>query len=284
MIDHGVTFFNFGGGCIIRLLVALDSLRKFHNGPVTVFLANGDPFCEKAALDIAQYAQIQWFDLERLAKRNLKSCIKPSLFKQSPYKHTIMCDGDLLFQADIEPLFIPLTKGCEFLVTQFSTWKTDGSKMRKRVGRAWDFLDEETQKKLQGKVPAVNIGVMGWTHGADKVLADWEEMTMNLAGQHIADEIACQVIFPRHKHHVAGPEWNESCFYHAGEIEAAKILHYHGNKHTSLDRPSSLRWLKHLARMIVSGRIKRMEEYLTWPDKALRGMMKSNPEWIAKVL
>lgn len=168
-------------------------------------------------------------------------------------------------------------------MTQFSTWKTDGSRMRKRVQRAKDFLTPADMKVLNGKHPAINIGVMGWSKPHIDVITDWENMTVNLAGQHIADEVACQVIYHRHPHVVVGPEWNESCNYNAGKVETAKILHFHGNKHCGY-RISSFRWLKHFAQMLEKGVLDNPDLYLTWRDKALTGLIHKHKNWRHEIL
>ena len=281
--SQGITFFNFGGGCIVRLLVALESLRKVYDGPVTLQLAKDDPHNQQALNDLKRYADIQWFDLARLAKRNLKSVIKPSLFKLSPYQTTLMLDGDLLIQKDPTEL-LTATADHGFLVTQFSTWKCDGGRMRKRVDRCKDWLWPSDMRYLSGKWPAINIGVMGWDKSAPQVLADWEWMTMKLAGQHIADEVACQCVFHRHPHVVAADTWNSSCLYATQQPKDAAILHYHGNKHTAIDRPSSRLWVKALAELKAGGKIRHLDTYLKWPDKALLGLLKSRPNVLQEAL
>ncbi len=274
-MTSGLVFFNFGGGCVVRLLVALHSLRKYYSGNVHVFIAEDD-YADVYEKDVAAVATTtSRFNLHATVEksvgnvtRNLKSVIKPELLRNSPYDHTLICDGDLLFQASPEPLLWRLENGVGFIVTQFSTWKTNGNKMSKRVQRAWDFITPADKKILEGRHPAINIGVVGWSKGNDAVINDWEHITDCLAGQHIADEIACQVVFHRHPHLVVGPEWNESCFYYAGAVKKAKILHFHGNKHCG-DRESSRAWLQAFQDLRDSGKVISLSTYLTWNDKAL---------------
>jgi len=285
-MSQGITFFNFGGGCMVRLLVALHSLRDHYKGPVTLQLAKGDEFNDRALPDLEAVADIQWFDLQRLASRNLKSVIKPTLFKLSPYDSTLMLDGDLLVQRDPSPLLEKINEH-GFLVTHFSTWHCDGGRMSKRVQRCEQFLSQNELKTLYShkhKVPAVNIGVMGWDKTAVSVLEAWERMTMNLAGQHIADEVACQCTFPFFDHWVADETWNSSCLYGVQRPKDAAILHYHGNKHTRIDRPSSRRWIKYLAQLVDGGRVRRMDEYLKWRDRALCGRFKETPGLLTQAL
>lgn len=280
----GYLFFNFGGGCVVRLLVALDSLVQHTTKPITVML-DSDDYNKEAAPYVERYAKIQWEDLRNIngqVGRNRKSALKPELFRRSPFEHTILFDGDLLFLGSPDPLLGLLELDAyPYIVTQFSTWKTNGSRMRKRVRRTWDHLSARDKGILSGPHPAVNIGVMGWRKGHDQILDDWEKMTLNLAGQHIADEIACQVTYHRHPHAVVGPAWNDSCVFNGVPEKGAKILHYHGNKHTSLTRPSSVKWLQHLDQMLSNSLIP--EKFLKWPDKALKGMIKDNKNWREKI-
>lgn len=287
MEDKGITFFNFGGGCIVRLFVALDSLRNHYGGPVTLQLAKNDRFNEEAVADLQQYADIQWFDLERLAGRNLKSVLKPSLFKASPYNATLMLDGDLLIQRDPQPLLEMISPQRPLLVTAFSDWNCDGGRMRKRVKRCEEWLWPSDMDRIMDpdhKHRAINLGVIGWDKSGTGVLADWEWMTMKLAGQHIADEVACQCVYHRHGHYVAPETWNSSCFYGLEDPAEAAILHFHGNKHTSPNRPSSRRWIRHLAVLNATGKVKGMGKYLKWPDKALTEQLRKDRKLLDKAL
>lgn len=281
----GVTFFNFGGSCVVRLLVALHTLRKHYNGPVTIFLAKDDRFNEASAVDIGKFGNIQWFDLGSLAKRNLKCVLKPSLFEMSPYEHTIMCDGDMLFQGSPSHLFASLVeKG--FLVTKFSTWNTDGKKMRARIEKfrglmsPEDFATAGSQDPKRGKFPAINIGVMGWSKGCPEVLKTWKDRTMAVAGHHMADEHAAQVTFPFFPTAVMGTEWNESCVFPVDpKYSSSKVLHYHGNKHSDPKRLSSRLWLAALQDLMRSRKCPGLAEYLFWGDDAVLSNLSKLPEF-----
>ena len=279
----GITFFNFGGSCVVRLFVALHSLRKFYRGPVTVFLAKGDRFNERVVPDLLNLeVDYRWFDMEAIAKRNMKCVLKPKLFQMSPYVHTLMMDGDMLFQADPSVLFMALVeKG--FLVTKFSTWNTDGNKMLARIQKFKEHLTPWEWAHLTDgkvKVPAVNIGVMGWTKGADAAMQRWESLTMAVAGLHMADEHAAQVTYPFMPSAVVGPEWNESCVFPSNkDLSKAKVLHYHGGKHSDPKRASSRRWLKALQELIRSHRIPGLAEYMHWGDDAVLSNLARIPDF-----
>ena len=284
-MTRGITFFNFGGSCVARLLVALHSLRKHYQGPVTVFLAEGDRFNIRARDDIAQFAEIQWFDLDALAKRNMKCVIKPALFEMSPYDTTLMMDGDMLFQADPSELFGPLESN-GFLLTKFSTWNTDGPKMSARIekfqgaftGAEWRKIS--SKDPVAGKMPAVNIGVMGFSKGHPSyagTLARWKELTLQVAGAHMADEHAAQVLYPLVSRVLVGAEWNQSCVYPSDkDYSRAKVIHYHGHKESEPTRGSSRRWLAAFEDLAGSRKCHGLLEYTCWQgDDLLNNLIRS---------
>jgi len=277
-MNYGIVFFNFGGACVARLLVALHSLRKHYEGPVTVFLAKGDRFNEACVDDIKQFAAITWFDMEAIAKKNMKCVIKPTLFEMSPYDTTLMMDGDMLFQASPSALIPPLEeKG--FLLTKFSTWNTDGSKMSARIGKFKDSFPPEVWKIIcsedptAGKQAAVNIGVMGFSKrhpSYAETLRRWKELTLQVAGHHMADEHAAQVLYPLVPCALVGPEWNQSCVYPSDkDYSKAKVIHFHGCKESEPTRASSRLWLLAFEDLARSRKCSGLMEYACWQGDSL---------------
>lgn len=284
-MTRGITFFNFGGSCVARLLVALHSLRKHYSGHVTVFLAQNDRFNIRAQADIAWFADIKWFDLESLAQRNMKCVIKPALFEMSPYDTTLMMDGDMLFQANPAELFEPLEAN-GFLLTKFSTWNTDGSKMSARIEKFRDTFSPaewgiiSSRDPSRGKMPAVNIGVMGFSRNHPScagTLARWKELTLQVAGQHMADEHAAQVLYPMVPHVLVGAEWNQSCVYPSDkDYSKAKVIHFHGHKESEPTRGSSRRWLTAFEDLVAARECSGLLEYTCWQgEDLLNNLMRS---------
>lgn len=282
-MTNGITFFNFGGSCVVRLFVALYTLRRHYMGPITVFLAKGDRFNERITSDLAELdVDYTWFDMEAIARRNMKCVLKPKLFQMSPYDTTLMMDGDMLFQGNPAELF-PVLEEKGFLVTKFSTWNTDGNKMLARIEKFRSHLTAEQWAHLTDgkvKVPAVNIGVMGWVRGTDAVMQRWETLTMAVAGLHMADEHAAQVTYPFMPSAVVGPQWNESCVFPSNkDLSQAKVLHYHGGKHSDPKRASSRIWLRGLQDLMRSRRVTGLAEYLHWGDDAVLSNLTKVPNF-----
>lgn len=290
-MSAGLVFFNFGGACAARLFVALHSLRQYYDGPVTVFLAQQDAYCRIVEADVRHFADVCWFDIHTPARRHIKCVLKPTLFELSPYEHTLMVDADVLFQASPEPLFSDVEK-YGLVVTKFSTWHTDGHRMRHRIQRFKPHLTDDewriaaSEDPKRGKIPAINIGVVGMSKSHASFASTrqrWEQLTMAAANTHMADEHALQVLFPLVSSVAVESMWNESCVFPARDFDDAKIIHYHGHKESEPTRPSSRRWLRAFERMARSGRVCRLMEYVCWAGESLLNNIKragvlSNPD------
>lgn len=287
--EQGCLFFNFGGGCVVRLLVALHSLRRLYSGPVTVFLQTDDQWNQQAEPEIRRYADVRWIDFSQKARRNIKCAIKPFLFRHSPYQHSLMFDGDLLFQQSPQPLLDLLINGRSdgLLLTRFSTWNTDGGKMQKRVRNFYPWLRPHEQALLDAqvpgwpKIPAINLGVCGWSRGQNQVLDTWEWLMEKKSGMHLADEVSANCVCAIHKVLLAESRWNESCLYRTDDPSKAAILHFHGSKHCGY-RPSSWRWVKYLAEMLEAGST--VDRWFGWDDRSLQGFLRENPRWREAIL
>jgi hypothetical protein len=287
---RGYCFFNFGGGCALRLLAAVTSLRLYDRlTPIHFFLQEKDEWnlkLEPSLLALAQPCSVQHLDFSGEAKKNLKCAIKPMLFRNSPFEQTLLFDGDLLFQDSPLPLFgLMEALGADLLVTRFSTWNTDGGKMQKRVRNFYPWLRPREQQLLDArlpghdKIPAINIGVLGLAvSDCTCVLDDWEWLMKKKSGMHLADEVAANCIMAIHRERVvaAPSQWNESCLFKTDDPEKAKILHYHGNKHCGY-RDSSWRWIRHVAKMLDDR--PGLESVLSWPDRAFQAFVQDNPNW-----
>jgi hypothetical protein len=166
---------------------------------------------------------------------------KASLWRYSPYIVTLFIDSDTLVLHDPSPL-LALTQRHGFVVTQFSDWVTTGSRMRKRI-MAWrPILSQDDLQHAPHFGPAINTGVVGWRKDAS-ILRPWEDHARRGweadCTRRLIDELACQVLLPKHPHHVASDKWNHSVRF--GVDKDPAIIHYHGNKHTG-NHPACEQW------------------------------------------
>jgi hypothetical protein len=284
-----IAFFNFGNKCVLELLVATYSLRKHYSGAVVWCLAKDDKWNEQLVPQVGKLnVEIIWSDFAKM-KRNTKSAVKPSLFKQLfelSYESVIMCDGDLLFMQPIDELWEPLeANGC--VLTNFCNWKTDGKIMRARLNNLRGILTDEQVEKMCDSYPSVNIGVMGFTKDKGrKALRKWTEMTEKLAGKHIADEIAAHVIKPWYDCYIAGPEFNASAkIGDLSKIELNKVVHYHGGSQGGGEaeeryenrRRSSRLWMAALHDFYKSGVVPSAKSWEQYATGGVYEILQANP-------
>jgi hypothetical protein len=121
----------------------------------------------------------------------------------------------------------------EFIVPQFSAWKSAKRPYYKRILGWKPYLDENYMQRAFDEPKAVNIGFFGWRTGA-KIFDNWHGLALKNKESFIPDEISCQILLPHVPHLVIGNEYNTSC-KHDKTIDNAKTLHFHGRKHCRIE-------------------------------------------------
>ena len=234
---RGCVFFNFGATYALRLLIAVFSLRRFYNGPITVFLVS-DSTGPALASDLAQFGCDVTF-IDSASKSN----VKHRMFEMSPYSTTLIFDSDLLFMAPIDELWEPLERN-GVLATRFfpNPYGVDGAPGRPGWANRLQFLagirglvDEQTYKvginRLVNDRIDVNVGVMGIASPAgDAFLADWAERMERGRSQQILliDEMLAFALLANHQHFLANEIWNCPAdeFFRRTNLADARIIHY----------------------------------------------------------
>ena len=247
--DKSVVFFNMGTSCLMRLFVALRSLRKYYNGHVIVLMIiDDDPLVPVIEEDLRGLFQVQVTKLPKVildnvgCNKNTGYTIKPTIFKigLSATDKMICSDSDVLFRTSPEPLFDMLGDN-EVLVTQYRNWRSDGRMMSKRIRGFSDIFPAEEIDKAINAGPAINTGIFGVSVNSFRFMNDWQKYTISAKCRFIVDEIICQCIYFNYKHKVLDETWNYSCLN--DNFDDAKIIHFHGKKHARLHIPASKIWL-----------------------------------------
>lgn len=241
--DRGCLFFNFGESCALRLLVAVFSLRRFYDGPITTFLAR-DPAGIRLRAQLEQLGSEVVFD-DRISK----SWDRHHLFLESPYRSTLVFDSDLLFQGPIDDLWAPLERE-GVLATRFfpPLYGVDGSPDRPR-GRVYrmglmeqlrDLVDADAYstaiRRLVDERIDINVGVMGISRPkGDAFLNDWSALMER--GRHadimILDELLVVVLLPGYRHFLADEAWNCPAdeYFRRTNLADARVIHYFADGH-----------------------------------------------------
>jgi hypothetical protein len=288
-MNRCIAFYNFGNKCILELLVATYTLRKHYRGKIVWMLANNDEWNNRVAIQSqALDVDIMWVDLN-LIKRNAKSAVKPFLFNKlftKGYDSVLMCDGDLLFLKPIDELWEKLEdKGA--LLTQFCDWNTGGPIMRGRISQMKGLIpDTELKSIINGKLPAVNIGVMGFTkeRGLEQ-LKRWDGLTEKLAGKHIADEVAAHALLLGNVAIVPSAFNASAKIGYMGEIENNHVVHYHGSAQGGGEadlryenrRRSSRLWFAHLYDFYKSGLVPEANMWEQYATGGVYEVLQVNP-------
>lgn len=235
--SRGCVFFNFGTAYGLRLLVAIASLRNHYSGPVAV-LVTPDPENEALIRDL------RLLDAETIVTPRLsKSFDRNRVFEESPYEATLSFDADMIFKAPIDELWGPLeTEG--LLLTRFFAppFGVDGSPAKPGFASRIHLLSgirhlvedamfqRAAQAMLQDRVD-INIGVMGVTRSKGApFLEEWAACLEKGRQEKIIllDEMLVVALATRHRHVLAGEEWNCPAdeFFRRTPLPDAKIIHY----------------------------------------------------------
>jgi hypothetical protein len=221
----GVLYYNHGERCLVRLLVSLHTLRRYYQGSVTV-AAEGVPpewfarACKELSADILGLPVCHDYGLLK----------KSRLWRITPYHYTMFIDADTVVTGPVDEFFQWIEEH-GVVVTRFCDWRTFHGRMARRI-KQWAKIAPDLMEPALRYGWAVNTGVQGWTKG-HPLLPAYEELTERGLKWRVAkktlDEIAMQLLIPKHSHFLADSEWNESCTY--GRVDQARIVHYHGHKH-----------------------------------------------------
>lgn len=224
-MSKGILYYNRGTGCLVRMLVSIQSLRTHYSGPISIAHEGKVPEWFEAICVS--------FDVSRIPipeSRENVLMAKSKVWRVTPFEHTMFLDADTIVRAPVEPFLDWIVK-YGAVVTKFNDWHTHRGRMRRRIEQ-WNKVVPELIPKALAYGFAINTGIQGWTKG-NPILPAYEAMTargnVRGIGKKMLDEIAMQILLPDFKHHLAGQEWNCGCVHSDGS--KAKIIHYHGHKH-----------------------------------------------------
>lgn len=265
---EGVVYLLRGDSHVARLLVSVDSLRKFWAGDVTIVCT--DKVGSNYATLMANRYQLNVEERFSKGFRKHTSFVhKTDLSRYTPYSHTVFLDCDTMVVGDIVPLF-PL--GDEMVLTTYGNWVSTGKIMKGRISNWGNAAPEQVERMLKRSWPALNTGVFAFT---DKTIfmQDWFEFTKRNVS-FICDEIAAQLMYPDYPVRLMDDRYN---FSPKNGTFAAKsdvaVYHFHGKKHLF---PAAIDiWLPAF-RSLYNNNVCGVADWAPAGDKRLRKYMEDN--------
>lgn len=225
-MTNGVIYYNKGNSCVVRLMVSINSLRKYYSGNITVFLENCD---SNKFLEFVKSNNVCIINLD--TDNSDSAYVRKIIVSQlSPYDKTVFIDADTLVVGDINEIFDNID-GYDLCVTRFCEWVSSGRIISSRIKKFDKYLSEEDLRKAINYGPAINTGVYGFSKNSH-IFNEWLELAK--IGQkeniYIPDEVACQVLLHKYKIKVIDSKFNTSAKYETNKKDK-RIIHYHGRKH-----------------------------------------------------
>jgi hypothetical protein len=222
-----------------RLVVSIHSLRKWYTGPITLFTTR--PESHHIGRLIAEDKRLG-VETAKLKERrgegyNASYLTKIAAALASPYDATVFLDADTIVAGALGELF-DAAQDAPITVTQFCDMKTTDSLIVDRL-RTWRQLRNRGAAKrfgirstidfmLRMPFPAINTGVFAVQRDA-AILNEWDALARQGCKMPLPDEIAIQLLLPRHPHRILGGHFN--CHPWATDILDVRIWHFVGATH-----------------------------------------------------
>ena len=226
-MNRGIILFNRGTKCIVRLIVAIRSLRKHYDGPIAAFLEGEDAESLGDSLQ-ARFGVIPIFDKSPTGSSLIR---KIEISPKSPFDNTVYLDADTLTVGKLDELF-EAAPNYDFIGTNFAGWRSDGNKVGGRTRSFKGICSDEYIEKALKYGPAINTGIYAFRKGSP-IFREWLELARKgdeTKKMQIPDEIACQILAPQYNTWVAPCKFNVSVVYDP-DTPDRRVIHYHGRKH-----------------------------------------------------
>lgn len=268
-MNIGVLYFNRGTSCYVRLATSIFSLRKHYQGPVTVMQEGA---LSPSIAKLLDQLKVQIHPLPEPMEKVLVK--KTSLWRDMPFDRAMYLDADTLVRAPVDE-FLGWAAEREYVAAWFNGWLTSGTRMRKRM-EEWSKVCPELVGPALAYGKAVNSGVQGLSK-ISTLLPAHEELArlgdVAACNGLVLDELAIQLLLPRHPHFLAHHVWNTSGVF--GDVKQAKIIHYHGRKHCLPDNPRCDLWKDCYFELLSSFPNARTCLNESWGDRRLKAFLKT---------
>lgn len=274
LMNNGIIMFNKNKKCTVRALVALYTIRKYYNGPITFFIETSP----EGFNDSVRYFGCDVVELEENTK--LKTLIrKTQIFANTPYENTLWLDSDTILVGKIDEMFGYL-ENYDVAIPHFSNWYSDGHIIKRRINNFKEHVSDKIFNIALEHKPAVNTGVVAYRRDS-QFLRDWIDLTIKTNGLcFISDEVAFQVLYPSYQGiYIAPMKFNVSARF-GNDVEDKRIVHFHGSKHSIPQFPlCAHHWIPIFEEM-RKGNIADINYFVdNYADRRLRKFLKGERVW-----
>jgi hypothetical protein len=246
----GIVYLLTSNQLAARLVVSLYSLRKFYDGPITVFSTRPESreigeLCARDATLRVDHRQIA----ERPGRGHVSAYLTKTLtMLESPYDTTVFLDADTLVVGDIDRL-VQCAQEHEIVATSFCHWQTTDPHLQRlldtwRTLRAPDDFPYDIAQLIdllsRLPFPAINVGVFG-VHKQAAILPHWDRLSCAASEMPLPEEIALQILLPRFEHLILSTKFNchpSIC----PDLDDIRIWHFAAATHLA-DEASRRHWL-----------------------------------------
>lgn len=238
-MQTGIVYLLTGKQLAARLVVSLTSLRKWYDGPITVFTTRpesheiGD-LCSKDPHILCDHLQIE----ERDGEGSISAFLtKTKCMLESPYESSIFIDADTLVVGSIQELIESATES-EITATVFHRWTTNRPPITEKL-KEWQTLQNQTGDTfgLQQLIetaetvpfPAINVGVFSVFRNA-AILPEWDQLARFAKDMPFPEEIALNLLLQKYAHRLLDTRFN--CHPSVNpNMTDIRIWHYAGIAH-----------------------------------------------------
>jgi lipopolysaccharide biosynthesis glycosyltransferase len=281
MESRGIIMFNRGEGIVLRAIVALFSLRKHYDGPITFYVE--DPYPHEFD-EVLKYFKCDIIHNE--IRHDYKTLVrKNSLFENPPYDKTLWIDADVIVNGPVDKMFDYLDeKEVDFCIPHFAGWKSTGPSISKRINRFKGIAEDRHMAEALKEHPAINTGILSFKK-SDKwkeFVRYWTDLAQrgSIARIFIPDETAAQVLYPSIgewglKYFIAPTDYNVSPLHDHGLSKNPVIHHFHGDKHCLKNVPDCKIWTDTFEEMRKDN-IAGINSFLKYADKRLAIYLKGD--------
>ncbi len=248
-MNLGVAYLLTNPQLAARLVVSIWSLRKWYDGPITVFTTRGESheigelLVQDSRLRVSHMrcAEVQ-------SDRNSTFLTKITLHFESPYEATVFIDADTLVVGSIDRLLYA-AQNWPLTVTSFCGWETTDAPIKERLeswraiaNREGDRFGLDALVDMAIAVPqlAINAGVLA-IHRRNPALQFSHDLAMYGRDLQIPDEMALQLLLPKFEQCLLGSQFNCSPVG-APDMPDVRIWHFFAVTHLRHDQSREF-WL-----------------------------------------